>query len=58
MTTKEIAPSGGDYTTLSAWITSLGSSLSAPQIANCHIFSGGLTEGGPVVISGITDIII
>jgi len=57
MTTKTIKPSGGDYTTLSAWQASLSSPLAAPQQADIYNFgSGGLIEGNGVSFNGmVTD---
>jgi hypothetical protein len=52
VTTKEIANSGGDYTTLAAWVAALPATFTTPQIANCHNFA--LTESAGVVISGFT----
>lgn len=55
MTIKTIKPSGGDYSTLSAWVSSLSAVLSAPQQADIYNFgSGGLVESGGVPISGFT----
>ena len=55
MTIKTIKPSGGDFTSLSAWVASLPATLTAPEQADIYNFgSGGLVETGGVPFIGFT----
>lgn len=51
MATSIIAPTGGDFTSLTAWVASLPGALIEPEIAENHFFPGGHT--GQCVIAGI-----
>lgn len=55
MTTKTIKPSGGDYTSLTAWLASLPSTLTATEQADIYNFgSGGLIEANGLTLAGYT----
>jgi len=44
MATKTIKPSGGDYTTATAWEAALPGTLTAEEIGELYYFSGGLDD--------------
>lgn len=55
MTTKTIKPSGGDYTSYTAWLATLPATLIAPEQSDLYNFgSGGLVESLGLTLAGFT----